>query len=94
MIINLKATGGNWSGPFLSHLVEEGDPFAKHLLEKLGTAVDGRRYPNAPGNPDDDLMQLWCRTQELSFIIGVFVGAKLQGASRGRLNEFADKLIV
>ena len=46
------------------------------------------------GEPDADLTQMTMKLEECTYIVGVFMGAKLAGASREKLNALKEHLVL
>jgi len=84
----------HWSErPYLEGFIEKLNPYARHLEEKLRTVLP-EKYTNQPGEPDSDLTQLTVDLEEYAYVIGVFMGAKLAGASAERLQLLRKHLLV
>ena len=91
---NLKATEGLWGDhPYLEEFVEKLNPYLKHLENKLRTALPDR-YPGTIGEPDADLTSMISDREECAYIIGVFLGAELAGASNEKLNALRRNLVL
>ena len=91
---NLDHEQGEWSHhPFLEGSIGKLNPLARHLEKKLRTAV-ADKYPGQPGEPDADLTLMTVQIEECAYIIGVFMGAKLAGASKEKLNALKEHLVV
>lgn len=91
---NLNATEGHWSKhPYLEGLIDKLDPYARHLEKKPRTALPGK-YTTFPGEPDADLTKLTMDLEADAYILGVFMGAKLAGASNERLNLLRKHLVM
>jgi len=52
------------------------------------------KYTNFPGEPDSDLTQLTMDSEEYAYVIGVFMGAKLAGASDEKLQLLRKHLAL
>jgi hypothetical protein len=91
---SLNTMAGSWGDhPYLEDFVDKLDPYCKHLERKLHTALPGH-YHKGPGEPDSDLTSVISRREEYAYIIGVFIGAKLAGASNEKLNALRRNLVL
>jgi hypothetical protein len=91
---NLKTMAGFWGDhPYLEQFVDNLNPYLKHLEGKLRDALPDR-YPRHMGEPDGDLTSLIYDREECAYIIGVFLGAKLAGASNDKLNALRRNLVL
>ena len=84
----------HWSErPYLEGFVKKLNPYARHLEKKLRTVLP-EKYTNFPGEPDSDLTQLTMDSEEYAYVIGVFMGAKLAGASDEKLQLLRKHLAL
>jgi hypothetical protein len=92
---NLEGTGGHWSKrPYMDGFVDKLDPYAAYLLKKLPAALMGNYPNNKPGNPDSDLYAMLYDREECAYVVGVFMGAKLAGASNETFNLLRKHLVL
>jgi hypothetical protein len=86
---------GNWGDhPYLERFIEKLNPYLKHLEQKLQTALPDRYPDKQIGEPDSDLTVMISGREEWAYIIGVFLGAKLAGASNEKLNALRRNLVL
>ena len=92
---NLDGSEGHWSKhSYLEGFVDKLSPYARHCEKKLAEILP-RRYPdNVPGEPDSDLCTAVWEAEKCAFVVGVFMGARLAGASREMLNDLRRYVMV
>lgn len=92
---NLSSSEGNWGDhPFLNHFVDALNPYLKYLQKKLQTALKDKYPANRPGEPDADLTRAVYNRGEYAYVVGLFVGARLAGASDARMEALRKYLII
>lgn len=92
---NLSWTEGEWSNEgYLEQFIERLDPCAEYLINKIQAGLL-EHYPNdLPSNPSNDFYHLLSTRQECAYVVGVFMGAKLAGASPKTLELLRKHLVL
>ncbi len=93
--IGLDDSEGHWSKrPYLDEFIQKLCPYNKHRLKKLSSVLPHRYQPPLPGEPDSDLYSLIGDVQDNAYVVGIFMGAKLAGASKDTLNLLRKHLML
>jgi len=91
----LGSGAGEWSGPLMDEFVEKLNPYAAYLKRKLGAGLlPDYPNPSTPGDPDGDLNHMVYAREEVAYAVGVFMGAKLAGASAETLDRLRKNLVL
>lgn len=78
---------------YLGKFIDKLQPYARRMEKRLRSALPDN-YPNSPlHEPDSELTSMVCDIEDAAFIIGVFVGAKVTGASAETLDSLRKNLI-
>jgi hypothetical protein len=91
---DLNGNGVKWGDDdrFLEQCVDALDPSLKYLENKLRTALRDR-YPTRPGHPDNDFIEMISQREQCSYVVGVFMGVKMAGASSEKMNALRQLVI-
>lgn len=92
---NLWETGGHWpKRPYVEGFIDKLKPHSRVVEKRLRRAFPYPYYKDAPTHdPEQDISMLIMDIEESAYVIGVFMGAKLAGASTERLNLLSKHLV-
>ncbi len=86
-------TGQQSGHPYVEGFVDKLKPHARVIEKRLRPLLPAW-YPNWPtADPDADLTTMIADLEQAAYAIGIFMGAKLAGASAERLNLLRKHLI-